>query len=134
MSKDDLSSIITRIERLEVAVFKGKEISAEGTYKSSVEKPELDFSLNIRAFAKKFAADKGGPGKFVLLLAYIVRGEIGKDAELADIRRKWKSMSSKRLLGEFNSFYSNEAKTQGWVDSRKRGIYCLADNWKEAYE
>ncbi len=135
MSKDDLSSIIMRIERLESAVFKGKGISAEDTEEPSVKKPELDFSLNIRAFANKFAKDRSGPKKFVLLLAYLTRGETRKDVELADIRGKWNSMSSKRLLdGEFNPFYSNEAKTQGWVDSNKRGSYCLADNWREVYE
>ena len=135
MSKNDLSSIIARIECLEAVVFKGKEISAEGTGESYVEKPELDFSLNIRAFANKFAKNKSGPKKFVLLLAYLARGEPRKDINLAEIREKWNSMSSKRLLdGEFNYFYSNEAKTQGWVDSNKRGTYCLTDNWREVYE
>lgn len=135
MSKDDLSSIIARIERLEAVVFKDTKISAEVAGEFSIKKPELDFSLNIRAFANKFAKDKSGPKKFVLLLAYLARGETRKNVELATIREKWNSMSSKRLLdGEFNYFYSNEAKTQGWVDSNNRGTYCLTDNWKEVYE
>ena len=134
MSKNDTASLIARIERLEAAVFKDKKIPSKDTGEFSVEKPELDFSLNIRAFAKKFAAGKSGPKKFVLLLAYLARGETGKDVELVDIRKEWNSMSSKRLLGEFNRFYSNEAKTQGWVNSNERGIYCLSDSWKEAYE
>ena len=134
MSKKDNSSLIARIERLEAAVFKGKRTPLKNTEESSVEKPELNFSLNIRAFARKFLAGKNGPKKFTLLLAYLARGKPGKDIELADIQKNWDSMSSKKLLGKFNRYYSNEAKTQGWVNSNERGIYCLSDSWREAYE
>ena len=134
MSKKDISSLIARIERLEAAVFKGKKISLKSTEESSVEKPELNFSLNIRAFARKFLAGKSGPKKFVLLLAYLARGELEENIELAEIQKKWASMSSKKLLGKFNRYYSNEAKTQGWVNSNERGIYCLSDSWREACE
>lgn len=135
MSNNDTLSLIARIERLEAAVFKGKKIPSTDTDESSVEKPELDFSLNIRAFVRKFVAGNSGPRKFVLLLAYLVEGKTGKDVELAKIQKEWNNMSSKRLLnGEFNRYYSNEAKTQGWVNSNERGIYCLSNSWRDAYE
>lgn len=135
MSKKDISSLIARIERLEAVVFKGEKTPSKDTDEFSVEKPELDFSLNIRAFTRRFVAGKSGPRKFVLLLAYLVKGEAGKDVELPDIQKEWNSMSSKKLLnGEFNRYYSNEAKTQGWVNSNKRGIYCLSNSWRDAYE
>lgn len=135
MSKNDTSFLIARIERLEAFVFKGEKNFSKDTDESSVQKAELDFSLNIRAFTRKFVAGKSGPRKFVLLLAYLVGGKTGKDVELVKIQKEWNSMSSKRLLnGEFNRYYSNEAKTQGWVNSNERGIYCLSNSWRDAYE
>ena len=70
----------------------------------------------------------------MLLLAYLAKGEIGKDVALADIRKEWGKMSGKNNLGKFNRFYPNEAKSQGWVDSAEYGTYCLSDSWQEAYE
>ena len=137
MSKNDLTLLITRIERLEAEVF-GDEAkrSKKDSIKTSVKtkKPKLDFSINIRAFVKRFAADKSGPKKFVLLLAYLTKGELGKDVALSDIRKEWDKMKGKSMLGEFNRNYSNTAKTKSWVNSSEYGTYCLADSWQESYE
>lgn len=136
MSKNDLSSLITRIERLEAEVFsdKVKRVNAGTDISAKTKNPKLDFSINIRAFVKRFVADKSGPKKFVLLLAYLAKNEIGKNVALSDIRKEWNRMSGKNLLGKFNRFYPNEAKTQGWIDSKEYGTYCLADSWQESYE
>lgn len=136
MSKNDLSSVVSRIERLEAEVFGDKSKRTKDSTKTSVKtkSSKLDFSINIRAFVKRFATDKSGPKKFVLLLAYLTKGEIGKNVALGDIRTEWSKMSGKNLLGKFNRFYSNEAKTQGWIDSKEYGTYCLADTWQESYE
>lgn len=136
MSKNDLLSLITRVERLEAEVFGDKTKRAKDNAKPSAKpkNPKLDFSINIRAFVKRFATDKSGPKKFVLLLAYLTKGETGKNVVLGDIRKEWGKMSGKNLLGKFNRFYPNEAKTQGWIDSKEYGTYCLADTWQESYE
>ena len=136
MSKNDLSSLIIRIERLEVEVFGDKVKRTKDSIKTSAKtkNQKLDFSINIRAFVKRLAADKSGPKKFVLLLAYLAKGEIGKNVVLGDIRKEWNKMSGKKLLGKFNRFYPNEAKTQGWIDSKEYGTYCLANSWQESYE
>lgn len=136
MSKNDLSSLITRIEHLEAEVFGGKVKRAEESAKTpaKTKSQKLDFSINIRAFVKRFVADKSGPKKFVLLLAYLAKNEIGKNIALGDIRKEWNRMSAKSLLGKFNRFYPNEAKTQGWIDSKEYGTYCLADSWQKSYE
>ena len=134
MTKESIVQIIGRIERLEHAVF-GKQPAA--STRKATNRPEnntLDFSINIRAFVKRFATDKSGPKKFVLILAYLTKGTVGKNVALSEIRKQWEKMSAKTLLGKFNRFYPNEAKTQGWVDSKERGTYCLADGWKEVYE
>jgi len=136
MSKNNLTSLITRIERLEAEVFgdKVKRTKDDAKTSAKTKSSKLDFSINIRAFVKKFVADKSGPKKFVLLLAYLTKGEIGKNVALGDVRKEWDKMSGKKLLGKFNRFYPNEAKTQGWIDSKEYGIYCLADTWQESYE
>lgn len=136
MSNNDLSSLITRIDRLEAEVFgaKFKHTKESANISAKTKNPKLDFSINIRAFVKRFVADKSGPKKFVLLLAYLAKGEAGKNVVLGDIRKEWNKMSGKNLLGKFNRFYPNEAKTQGWVDSKEYGTYCLADSWQESYE
>jgi hypothetical protein len=97
MSKNDLSSIISRIERLEAEVFGDKTKRAKNNTKTSAKakNPKLDFSINIRAFVKRFATDKSGPKKFVLLLAYLTKGEIGKNVVLGDVRKEWGKMSGK---------------------------------------
>lgn len=136
MSKNDLSSLISRVELLEAEVFGNKAKHNKNNTKTTVKtkNPKLDFSINIRAFVKRFATDKSGPKKFVLLLAYLTKGETGKNVVLGDIRKEWGKMSGKNLLGKFNRFYPNEAKTQGWIDSKEYGTYCLADTWQESYE
>ena len=123
--------ILRRLDRLELAVFGDQKKFAKDVTKIPAKNPELDFSINIRAFARRFVADKSGPKRFVLLLAYLAKGEVGKDVELGVIRKEWDTMSAKSLLGKFNRFYPNEAKTQGWIDSSKYGIYCLGDSWQE---
>ena len=136
MSKNDLSSLADRVKRLEAEVFgnKVKHSKAEAKTQTKAKNPTLDYSINIRAFAKRFVADKSGPKKFVLLLAYLAKGDGKKNIALSDIKKEWDKMSGKNLLGNFNRFYSNEAKTQGWVNSREHGTYCLADSWQESYE
>lgn len=127
-SEYDLTQLIARVEKLEKAVFGGgsKKIEITKGKKSN----EVDFSPNIRAFVKRYVADKSGPKKFTLLIAYLAKGEIDNEVELSEIRGHWNKMSAKSLLGKFNRFYANEAKTQGWVDSKKHGAYCLTKEWR----
>lgn len=127
---DEVLTQNQRIERLEEAVFGKKLGLSKESRRKSTTIPQ-NFSMNIRAFAKRFVADKSGPKKFVLLLAYFSKGQVGKNIELSTIRKDWDKMSAKTLLGKFNRFYPNEAKTQGWVDSKEFGTYCLTDGWKE---
>ena len=130
--------LISRIEKIEKDIADLKKTASDGKLpKPAIKKnlnQELDFSLNIRAFIKRYAAGKSGPKRFVLLLAYLAKGEVGTDVELEKIRNEWSKMSAKNLLGKFNRFYPNEAKTQGWADSKAHGTYCLTSAWKEVYE
>jgi hypothetical protein len=90
---------------------------------------QVNFSLNARAFVKRHAKQLSGPKKFVLILAYLAKGQINKEISLVDIEKLWKRM--KGLIGMgFNTFYAVTAKDNGWVNSPKRGIYIITDSWK----
>ena len=130
MKNQNLTTILERIERLEEAVFGSGEIKSKKRDKVVTTSKDIDFSLNERAFVDRYANDKSGPKKFTLLLAYLVKGEIDKNMELSEIKKHWNKMSAKHLLGKFNMFYPNEAKTRVWVDSKKHGSYCLTNEWK----
>jgi hypothetical protein len=96
--------------------------------------PSLRFDSNARAFVKSHAKGLSGPKKFVLILAYLAKGDIHKEVSLGNIQKLWNSMTSSSLLGmEFNLSFSIRAKENGWVDSKKRGIYTLDDSWKTIF-
>ena len=40
-------------------------------------------------------------------------------------------METKKLLGKYNDFYPNEAKTKGWIDSYKHGFCHLTNEWEK---
>lgn len=133
LDENTLKTIVVRIEKLEKEVFsssvkkKQKDIpeNTENNYTS------LDFSLNERAFAKRYIIGKGGPQRFTLIISFLVKGKEDTSIELAKIVKLWSRMSSKKLLGSFNRFYSSEAKTSGWVDTREHGMYVLTKEWRK---
>ncbi len=129
MTEENIARLTQRIERLEKAVF-GKSDS-KTKQKDNIAVPvEISFSLNERAFVKRCAANKSGPKKFTLLLAYLTKGKVGENVTLADIKKHWNKMKAKSLLGQFNMFYPNYAKTHGWVDSKEYGSYMLTKEWE----
>ena len=129
MAEETLQSIVTRVRKLEKAVFGSG--ATEKSSKVTKVNSDINFSINERAFIKQYAADKSGPKKFVLLLAYLAQGEIDKNIDLGEIKKHWGKMTTKTLLGKFNMFYPNKAKTRGWADSKEYGSYCLTNSWKE---
>jgi len=99
------------------------------------QQTKLDFGLNERNFIKTYAKGLSGPKKFTLLLALMARGKVGTDIALDSIRSKWSKMTSKNLMGyEFNLNYPTEAKTRGWVDSKKSSFYHLRDKWMNIFD
>jgi hypothetical protein len=94
---------------------------------------KLDFGKSERAFIKAYAKGLSGTRKFVLLVAYTAKGQVGKEVELNDVSKRWNKMTA-LLGGKFNRFFSNTAKDDGWVDTRKKGTYVLTSSWKDALE
>jgi hypothetical protein len=65
----------------------------------------------------------------------MAKGQTGKDVEVKDIEKRWNRMTSKSLMdGEFNGFYPNRAKEQGWVNTRKTGVYFLLPAWQHIFK
>ena len=128
MMNKDLVQIIQRIEKLEKSVFGNASTKKRTKKKQTIPTADVDFSLDQRAFVKRYTANRSGPKKFTILLAYLVGGKVEKDVELSEIKKRWNKMKS--LIGKFNMFYPNDAKTRGWVTSKAYGSYRLTNEWK----
>lgn len=132
MQKTSLSNILLRLEKLEKFIYE-KETGAKRS-KSKVNQfignVNIDFSLPIRPFIKKYCIDMGGPKKFTLLLAYLVNGDQDKICSLASIHKEWNKL--KGFLSEFNRSYTTKAKDKDWVDTKKDG-YFLRPEWKKIF-
>lgn len=139
MANQNLAQIIHRLDNLESRV----ETIEKATFGAGTAKKikktngppsikDIVFSLNERAFVKRYAAGKSGPRKFTILLARLTGGEVDKDINLTEITNHWNRMKAKTLLGDFNGFYPTEAKTRGWVQSKERSTYSLTKEWKNA--
>lgn len=96
------------------------------------KKEPVNLSSPIRPFVKKHAGKMTGPQKFTLILAHMVGGDTGKEVLRADVEKQWNKMTA-LVGGEFNSAYANRAKDQGWVDSRKKGVYKLLPDWRDIF-
>jgi hypothetical protein len=87
------------------------------------------FSLNPRAFMKKYGRGRSGAEKFTLLLACLAKGDVSQEVTLQTIQSHWGKMTG--LIGKFNPAHSIRAKDNGWVDTRKVGVYVLTESWKD---
>ena len=88
------------------------------------------FSLNPRAFMKKYGRDGTGAQKFTLLLARLANGDPSREVTFETIKGQWDKM--KGIIGKFNPSYSLRAKDEDWVDTKKQGVYVLKPSWKNA--
>lgn len=100
---------------------------------SRTQVPHLSFTLNPRAFMKRYGRALAGAQKFTVLLARLANGKTSHEVALEDIEKHWNSMTS-LMDGEFNRAHTNRAKENGWVDSPKRGVYVLTTEWKEMFK
>lgn len=91
---------------------------------------QAEFNKNPRAFLKQYARGKNGPQKFVLVVAFLAEGKIGVNILFNEIEKIWNRHSG-LLGGKLTSrTYGTRAKESGWIDSRKKGLYKLTDEWK----
>jgi hypothetical protein len=104
------------------------------TLRASATRPardSLDYSLPARAFMTRYGRSVGGPAKFTLLLASLMKGKVGAAASVRDIAKAWNRMKEP-MGGPFNSAHPTRAKGNGWVDTPKHGSYTLLPGWTSA--
>lgn len=92
---------------------------------------EVTFSLNERAFMKKYAKEMSGSQKFTLLLARLVEGKVGQKISGDQIASVWNRMTNV-LDGKYNGAHATRAKEAGWVNSPKWAHYALSSSWKDS--
>lgn len=123
--------IFARLEKIERIIFESKKNKNARKNKGD-NNTEINFGLSERAFMKKYGKDLSGPKKFVLLLAYFVKGKIGEEISIEEVKKKWEKMTS-LCGGKFNTYYSTTAKDNNWADSKKYGVWFLTKDWKEIF-
>lgn len=141
MSREKLISSLQQIQALAQACLeqldgspKPKEFLKSSSSASTLAGPlAIDFDKPLRPFIKQYAGSLSGPGKFVLLLSGLVKGDLKNEVALDEIQRHWNKMKAKSLLGlTFNRFYPAQARENDWVETTKPGFYRLRPSWKEA--
>jgi hypothetical protein len=90
----------------------------------------LSYSMNPRAFMKKYAKDITGDRKFALLVSRLAKGSVSTEVPFKTVKGHWERMTG--VIGKFNNAYSLRARENGWVDTKKAGIYVLTPEWKRA--
>jgi hypothetical protein len=94
----------------------------------------LDYTMPMRAFVKKHSQRMNGAKKFVLLIAYLSKGNQSETVSLSDVESQWNKMTSKGLLGmSFNRLYTSQARENDWVSTEKAGTYRLRPSWKAIF-
>lgn len=128
--KDEIIKIKERLERLEKIVFAQEASIVQTTNNKTI----FDFSLNKRAFIKKYSPGFNGQKFFTLIVAYLVGGKEAVLVDLAQIKKIWKNCSG--VIGSpYASIFSTRAKENGWVDAPKeaRGSYILSKHWLDIF-
>lgn len=135
----DTSTLISKLEQLRSLADECLHSLQGGAFQASAATPaanntvsseDVDFSVPARPFMKTFVGLSGAK-KFVLLVAWLVKGDLEKQVALSDVESLWASMAG--MLGvKFNRKFSSDAKDFDWVQSKKTGFYNLRPHWKHA--
>jgi hypothetical protein len=142
MQNDRLASALQQIREIAEQALGGTAATSKSSNERKKRAPikldstpssakSLSFSLNARAFMKRYGKGLSGSQKFTLLAAYLAKGKPGAQISSDQIVAEWDRMTS-ILGGTFNHAHATRAKESGWIDSPKRGIYLLSSTWKEA--
>lgn len=128
MSKEDIADLVKRVEILESIVLRADNKQANNMNDAK----SINFNLNERAFASKYAKDRTPAQRFAILVAFHAKGNISEEVSLKQVQDSWKRMTA--IIKNFNRKYTTEAKTQGLVDSPRASTYQLGADWKAAFD
>jgi hypothetical protein len=112
----------------------GKHLPKKGHVSpTAMQTKSIDFTLGVRAFLKRHIPGKAsGHQKFVILLAWIAKGDTSKTVDYDTVVQQWNKVKG-LTGGEFNPAYTTRAKEANWVDTPKMGAYKLQRDWKAAF-
>jgi hypothetical protein len=94
------------------------------------QREALDFNKPIRPFMKSYYKNLGGSKKFVLLVAWLTKGDLKKQIALSEIKKQWGQMTA-ILEMNFNLFFTGDAKDRDWVETKSKGLYNLRPAWRD---
>lgn len=120
----------------ELGVVKSKNqgrVARSASKKITTQIGKLDFKLNSRAFFKKYGKGLSGPKRFVLVVAYIAKGNKQSNLTSDEVKSCW-NKHQKLLDGKLTTgVYGTRAKEDGWLDATKNGSYHLTDSWETIF-
>lgn len=114
----------------EVSDLKARPITPMVTDTAEVE---IDFSMQSRAFFKKYAKGLSGTKLFVLMVAYFVNQNGSEVVALSDIQKEWSKMMG-IVKYKFATTFAMRAKENDWLSSPKSSFYSLRPNWKDIFK
>jgi hypothetical protein len=91
---------------------------------------ELQFTVPVRPFMKKYGTGMSGSKRLVLLAAHMAGGNVGTSVEIGEVQRLWGKMSV-LMGGAYNPAHVSRARDNGWIDSPKFGTLALLNDWKQ---
>jgi hypothetical protein len=107
--------------------------SARSASSAVSRSPSISFSGNERGYIRRHVtAATSGQQKFVILLAWLTKGDPKAKIATHDLEKAWARLKGP-LGGEYRSTYATRAKDGDWADSPEKGQHCLLPNWKEAF-
>jgi hypothetical protein len=128
-----LSQIKNLCEECLILFSKGGDIIVPD--KRNIIVGNVNFEMPIRAFIKRYGRSmSSGSRKFVLLLAWLTKGDERKEVRLNYIKDKWEKMEGRSLLNlKFNRYHTADAQENNWVENISRSTYKLTSDWKEIF-
>ena len=123
------------LAELGVAKPKGqRKVARVASKKVITQIGKLDFKLNSRAFFKKYGKSLSGPKRFVLVVAYLAKGNKQSNITSDGVKNCW-NKHQKLLGGKLTTgVYGTRAKEDGWLDAAKNGSYHLTDSWETIFD
>lgn len=110
--------------------YQGK-VARATSKKMATQIGKLNFKINSRAFFKKYGKGLSGPKRFVLVVAYLGKGNKQSNITSDEVKNCW-NKHQKLLGGRLTTgVYGTRAKEDGWLDAAKNGSFHLADSWQE---
>ena len=106
---------------------------AEASESADTVEVEIDFTMQSRAFFKKYTKGLSGPKAFVLMVAYFTNQQDSEVVSFGDIQKEWSKMTQ-IIKPKLSTTFALRAKESNWIDSPKNAFYSLRPTWKDIFK